>query len=189
MFVETSEEAGLSRLRLPCPEATDHGTSKEKKDKKFYWKIRMEKAMAAEENNSAWADTDSEESSSGTSSLSESEDERFDKLERRRGVHSFVSADEVISKYFLEEFSSWGSADKKGERGSRGLQQPANIQKEGSAVTPIFEQRVEMAQRRIVQTVLDDDANRALLESQDAAERDRERRRREARPLKRRRRD
>ncbi|KZV34211.1 hypothetical protein F511_39541 [Dorcoceras hygrometricum] len=58
-----------------------------------------------------------------------------------------------------------------------------------SAVTPTFEQRVEMAQRRIVQTVLDADANRALLERQDAAERERERRRREARVLKRRRRD
>ncbi|KZV18605.1 hypothetical protein F511_42033 [Dorcoceras hygrometricum] len=37
-----------------------------------------------------------------------------------------------------------------------------------------------MAQRRIVHTVLDADANRALLERQDAVERDRERRRREA---------
>ncbi|KZV33531.1 hypothetical protein F511_32812 [Dorcoceras hygrometricum] len=82
-----------------------------------------------------------------------------------------------------------GSGDKKGESGSRGPQQPANIKKEGSAVTPTFKQRVEMAQRRIVQTVLDDDANRALLETQDAAERDRERRRREAKSLKRRRRD
>ncbi|KZV41239.1 hypothetical protein F511_36930 [Dorcoceras hygrometricum] len=79
-----------------------------------------------------------------------------------------------------------GSADKKGESGSRGLQKPASIQKEGSAVTPSFEQRVQMAQRRIVQTVLDADANR---ESQDAAERDRERRRKEARSLKRRRKD
>ncbi|KZV16682.1 Exocyst complex subunit Sec15-like family protein [Dorcoceras hygrometricum] len=33
--------------------------------------------------------------------------QRFDKLERRRGVHCFVSADEVISRRFLEEFSSW----------------------------------------------------------------------------------
>ncbi|KZV41284.1 dystroglycan-like [Dorcoceras hygrometricum] len=72
---------------------------------------------------------------------------------------------------------------------NRGLQQPANIQKEGSAVTPTFEQRVEMAQRRIVHTILDVDANRALLERQDAAERDRERRRTEAKSLKRRRRD
>ncbi|KZV26613.1 NADH dehydrogenase [Dorcoceras hygrometricum] len=79
-----------------------------------------------------------------------------------------------------------GSADKKGESGSRGLQKPANTQKEGSAVTPSFEQRVQMAQRRIVQTVLDADANR---ESQEAAERDRERRRKEAKSLKRRRRD
>ncbi|KZV14844.1 TRAF-like family protein [Dorcoceras hygrometricum] len=29
--------------------------------------------------------------------------QRFDKLERRHGVHSFVSADEVISRSFLEE--------------------------------------------------------------------------------------
>ncbi|KZV54684.1 hypothetical protein F511_43627 [Dorcoceras hygrometricum] len=81
------------------------------------------------------------------------------------------------------------SADKKGESGSRGLQQPASTQIEGSAERPTFAQRVEMAQRHIVQTVLDADANRALLERQDAAERDRERRRREARALKRRRRD
>ncbi|KZV58659.1 hypothetical protein F511_41421 [Dorcoceras hygrometricum] len=78
------------------------------------------------------------------------------------------------------------SADKKGESGSRGLQKPANTQKEGSAETPSFEQRVQMAQRRIVQTVLDADANR---ESQVAAERDKERRRKEAKSLKRRRRD
>ncbi|KZV52082.1 UDP-glucose flavonoid 3-O-glucosyltransferase 7-like [Dorcoceras hygrometricum] len=88
----------------------------------------------------------------------------------------------------LVDYIHRGSADKKGESGSRGLQKPANTQKEGSAVTPTFEQRVQMAQRRIVQTVLDADANRALLESQDAAERDRERRRREAKSLKRRRR-
>ncbi|KZV28630.1 hypothetical protein F511_30352 [Dorcoceras hygrometricum] len=79
-----------------------------------------------------------------------------------------------------------GSADKKGESGSRGLQKPADTQKQGSAVTPSFEQRVQMAQRRIVQTVLNADANR---ESQEAAERDRERRRKEARSLKRRRKD
>ncbi|KZV50013.1 hypothetical protein F511_34757 [Dorcoceras hygrometricum] len=89
----------------------------------------------------------------------------------------------------LVDYIHRGSAEKKGESGSRGLQQPANTQIEGSAVTPTFEQRVEMAQRRIVHTVLDADANRALLERQDAAERDRERRRREARTLKRRRRD
>ncbi|KZV28591.1 hypothetical protein F511_38363 [Dorcoceras hygrometricum] len=53
-----------------------------------------------------------------------------------------------------------------GESGSRGLLKPESIQKEGSAVTPTFEQRVQMAQRRIVQKVLDTDANRALLESQ-----------------------
>ncbi|KZV06749.1 heat stress transcription factor A-2 [Dorcoceras hygrometricum] len=87
----------------------------------------------------------------------------------------------------LVDYIHRGSADKKGESGSRGLQKPANTQKEGSAVTPTFEQRVQMAQRRIVQTVLDADANRAM--SQEAAERDRERRRKEARSLKRRRKD
>ncbi|KZV27313.1 TMV resistance protein N [Dorcoceras hygrometricum] len=86
----------------------------------------------------------------------------------------------------LVDYIHRGSADKKGESGSRGLQKPANTQKEGSAVTPTFEQRVQMAQPRIVQTVLDADANRA---SQEAAERDRERRRKEARSLKRRRKD
>ncbi|KZV26480.1 ras-related protein Rab11D-like [Dorcoceras hygrometricum] len=65
-----------------------------------------------------------------------------------------------------------GSADKKGESGSRGLQQPASTQIEGSAVTPSFAQRVEMAKRHIVHTVLDAD--------RDTAERDRERRRKEA---------
>ncbi|KZV25147.1 hypothetical protein F511_42008 [Dorcoceras hygrometricum] len=86
----------------------------------------------------------------------------------------------VVSTYLSElvDYIHRGSADKKGESGSRGLQKPANTQKEGSAVTPTFDQRVQMAQRRIVQTVLDADANRAL--SQDAAERDRERRRKEA---------
>ncbi|KZV49079.1 hypothetical protein F511_44481 [Dorcoceras hygrometricum] len=84
----------------------------------------------------------------------------------------------------LVDYIHRGSADKKGESGSRGLQKPANTQKEGSAVTPSFEQRVQMAQRRIVQTVLYADANR---ESQVAAERDRERRRKEAKSLKRRR--
>ncbi|KZV29492.1 hypothetical protein F511_21373 [Dorcoceras hygrometricum] len=87
----------------------------------------------------------------------------------------------------LVDYIHRGSADKNGESGSRGLQKPANIQKEGSVVTPTFEQRVQMAQRRIVQTVLDADANRAT--SQEAAERDRERRRKEAKSLKRRRKD
>ncbi|KZV23885.1 ICln family transporter: chloride ion current inducer protein I(Cln) [Dorcoceras hygrometricum] len=83
-----------------------------------------------------------------------------------------------------------GGADKNGESGSRGLQQPSNVQVSASAErTPSFVQTVEMAQRHIVHTVLDADANRALFERQDAAERDRERRRREARALKRRRRD
>ncbi|KZV48750.1 ICln family transporter: chloride ion current inducer protein I(Cln) [Dorcoceras hygrometricum] len=89
----------------------------------------------------------------------------------------------------LVDYIHRGSADKKGESGSRGLQQPASTQIEGSAERPTFAQRVEMAQRHIVQTVLDADANRALFARQDAAERDRERRRREARALKRRRRD
>ncbi|KZV51203.1 hypothetical protein F511_08705 [Dorcoceras hygrometricum] len=87
----------------------------------------------------------------------------------------------------LVDYIHRGSADKKGERGSRGPQQPAATQITGSAVTPSFEQRVQMTQRRIVQTVLDADANRAM--SQEAAERDRERRRKEAKSLKRRRRD
>ncbi|KZV24040.1 hypothetical protein F511_42828 [Dorcoceras hygrometricum] len=90
----------------------------------------------------------------------------------------------------LVDYIHRGSADKKGESGSRGLQKPANVQVNASAErTPTFAQRVEMAQRHIVHTVLDADANRALLERQAAAERDRERRRREARMLKRRRRD
>ncbi|KZV21237.1 hypothetical protein F511_23192 [Dorcoceras hygrometricum] len=35
--------------------------------------------------------------------LRSSKRRRFDKLERRRGVHSIVSADEVFSRYFVEE--------------------------------------------------------------------------------------
>ncbi|KZV54641.1 dystroglycan-like [Dorcoceras hygrometricum] len=89
----------------------------------------------------------------------------------------------------LVDYIHRGGADKKGESGSRGLQQPANVQIEGSAERPTFAQRVEMAQRHIVHTVLDADVNRALLERQAAAERDRERIRREARMLKRRIRD
>ncbi|KZV26952.1 hypothetical protein F511_33648 [Dorcoceras hygrometricum] len=87
----------------------------------------------------------------------------------------------------LVDYIHRGRADKKGEIGSRGPQQPAATQITGSAVTPTFEQRVQMTQRRIVQTVLDADANRSM--SQEAAERDRERRRREAKSLKRRRKD
>ncbi|KZV33775.1 ICln family transporter: chloride ion current inducer protein I(Cln) [Dorcoceras hygrometricum] len=83
----------------------------------------------------------------------------------------------------LVDYIHRGGAEKKGESGSRGLQQPANVQIEGSAVRPTFAQRVEAAQRHIFHTVLDADANRALLERQDAAERDRERRRREARQV------
>ncbi|KZV54635.1 hypothetical protein F511_02669 [Dorcoceras hygrometricum] len=101
----------------------------------------------------------------------------------------------------LVNYINRGSADKKGESSSRGPQQPphAQIRDSGtggdsvtggdSAVrTPTFAQRVEMAQRRIIESVLDADRNSESLERQAAAERDRERRRREARLLKRRRR-
>ncbi|KZV20386.1 kinesin-4 [Dorcoceras hygrometricum] len=88
----------------------------------------------------------------------------------------------------LVDYIHRGRADKKGEiSGSRGPQQPAGTQITGSAVTPTFEQRVQIAQRRLVQTVINADA--ANRESQEAAERDRERRRREAKSLKRRRKD
>ncbi|KZV45420.1 hypothetical protein F511_42387 [Dorcoceras hygrometricum] len=88
----------------------------------------------------------------------------------------------------LVDYIHRGRADKKGEiSGSRGPQQPAATQITGSAVTPSFEQRVQIAQRRLVQTVINADA--ANRESQEAAERDRERRRREAKSLKRRRKD
>ncbi|KZV50280.1 hypothetical protein F511_39506 [Dorcoceras hygrometricum] len=62
----------------------------------------------------------------------------------------------------LVDYIHRGRADKKGESGSRVPQQPAATQITGSAVTPTFEQRVQMTQRRIVQTVLNDDANRAM---------------------------
>ncbi|KZV25184.1 hypothetical protein F511_30619 [Dorcoceras hygrometricum] len=88
----------------------------------------------------------------------------------------------------LVDYIHRGRADKKGEiSGSRGPQQPAGTQITGSAVTPTFEQRVQIAQRRLVQTVINADA--ANRESQETAERDRERRRREAKSLKRRRKD
>ncbi|KZV21029.1 hypothetical protein F511_37673 [Dorcoceras hygrometricum] len=87
----------------------------------------------------------------------------------------------------LVDYIHRGRADKKGESGSREPQQPAATQITGSAVTPTFEQRVKMAQRRIVQTVLNADA--ATRERQEAAERNRERRRKEAKSLKRRRKD
>ncbi|KZV40119.1 hypothetical protein F511_41074 [Dorcoceras hygrometricum] len=94
----------------------------------------------------------------------------------------------------LVNYINRGSADKKGEGSSRGPQKPPNVQIrdsgtcDGSAVrTPDFAQRVEMTQRRIVESVLDADRNSESLERQAAAERDRERRRREARMLKRRR--
>ncbi|KZV33254.1 hypothetical protein F511_42330 [Dorcoceras hygrometricum] len=88
----------------------------------------------------------------------------------------------------LVDYIHRGRADKKGEiSGRRGPQQPAGTQITGSAVTPSFEQRVQMAQRRLVHTVINADA--ANREREEAAERDRERRRKEARSLKRRRKD
>ncbi|KZV21126.1 hypothetical protein F511_29441 [Dorcoceras hygrometricum] len=91
----------------------------------------------------------------------------------------------------LVDYIHRGRADKKGEiSGSRGPQQPAGTQISGSAVTPSFEQRVQMAQQRIVQSVINTDAaNREREEAAERAERDRERRRKEAQSLKRRRRD
>ncbi|KZV30896.1 hypothetical protein F511_32372 [Dorcoceras hygrometricum] len=107
---------------------------------------------------------------------------------------------EALSLQLLE-FQSSAQENHNGESGSRGLQQPANTQIEGSAVTPSFAQRVEMAQRRIVHTVLDADIDAAERDREfaqrvemaqrrivhtvldadiDAAERDRERRRKEA---------
>ncbi|KZV19906.1 hypothetical protein F511_27981 [Dorcoceras hygrometricum] len=82
----------------------------------------------------------------------------------------------------LVDYIHRGGADKKGESSSRGAQISASAER-----TPTFAQRVEIAQRRIVETVLDADRNAESLERQAAAERDRERRRREARSLKRRR--
>ncbi|KZV51364.1 hypothetical protein F511_43645 [Dorcoceras hygrometricum] len=88
----------------------------------------------------------------------------------------------------LVDYIHRGRADKKGEiSGSRGPQQPAGTHITGSAVTPSFEQRVQLAQRRLVQTVINADA--ATREREEAAERDRERRRKEAQSLKKRRRD
>ncbi|KZV29103.1 hypothetical protein F511_06598 [Dorcoceras hygrometricum] len=94
----------------------------------------------------------------------------------------------------LVNYINRGSADKKGESSSRGPQQPPNVQIRDSGTggdsavrTPTFAQRVEMTQRRIVERVLDADRNSESLERQAAAERDRERRRREAIMLKRRR--
>ncbi|KZV36910.1 hypothetical protein F511_17195 [Dorcoceras hygrometricum] len=87
----------------------------------------------------------------------------------------------------LVNYINRGSADKKGKSSSRGPQPPDAQISASAERTPSFAQRVEMAQRRIVQTVLDADSNRESLERQAAAERDRERRRREARLLKRRR--
>ncbi|KZV32149.1 hypothetical protein F511_31765 [Dorcoceras hygrometricum] len=78
-----------------------------------------------------------------------------------------------------------------GESSSRGPQQPPDVGTGGGSAVrtqPTFAQRVEVAQRRVLETVLDADRNAESLERQAAAERDRERRRREARVLKRRRR-
>ncbi|KZV38002.1 hypothetical protein F511_10223 [Dorcoceras hygrometricum] len=82
----------------------------------------------------------------------------------------------------LVDYIHRGGADKKGENSNRGAQISASAER-----TPTFAQRVEIAQRRIVETVLDADRNAESLERQAAAERDRERRRREAKLLKRRR--
>ncbi|KZV18813.1 Sodium-dependent phosphate transport protein [Dorcoceras hygrometricum] len=91
----------------------------------------------------------------------------------------------------LVNYINRGSADKKGESRSRGPQQPPNVQLRDSGTggdsavrTPTFAQRVEMVQRQIVENVLDADRNSESLERQAGAERDRERRRREARLLK-----
>ncbi|KZV20777.1 dystroglycan-like [Dorcoceras hygrometricum] len=73
----------------------------------------------------------------------------------------------------LVDYIHRGGADKKGESGSRGPQQPSNVQIGDSAVRPpTFAQRVDMAQRRIVETVLDADSNRESLERKAAAERE-----------------
>ncbi|KZV54774.1 WEB family protein [Dorcoceras hygrometricum] len=95
----------------------------------------------------------------------------------------------------LVNYINRGSADKKGESSSRRPQQPPNVQIRDSGTggdsavrTPTFAQRVEMVQRQIVENVLDTDRNSESLERQAASERDRERRRREARLLKKRRR-
>ncbi|KZV45558.1 hypothetical protein F511_36875 [Dorcoceras hygrometricum] len=70
---------------------------------------------------------------------------------------------------------SWHNS-KKGESSSRGPQQPSDVQIRDSAVsgsagrTPTFAQSVEIAQRRIVETVLDADRNVENLERQVAAE-------------------
>ncbi|KZV48690.1 dystroglycan-like [Dorcoceras hygrometricum] len=90
----------------------------------------------------------------------------------------------------LVDYIHRGRADKKGESGSRGPPQSSNVQVGSAERTLSFEQRVKMAQQRIVQTVINADA--ATRESQEAverAERDRERRRKEAQSLKKRRRD
>ncbi|KZV19071.1 hypothetical protein F511_44616 [Dorcoceras hygrometricum] len=67
----------------------------------------------------------------------------------------------------LVDYIHRGRADKKGESGSRGPPQSSNVQVGSAERTPSFEQRVKMAQRRIVQTVINADA--ANRESQEAA--------------------
>ncbi|KZV25475.1 hypothetical protein F511_05525 [Dorcoceras hygrometricum] len=58
----------------------------------------------------------------------------------------------------LVDYIHRGRADKKGESGSRGPPQTSNVQVGSDERTPSFEQRVQMAQRRIVHTVLNADA-------------------------------
>ncbi|KZV27763.1 hypothetical protein F511_32988 [Dorcoceras hygrometricum] len=67
--------ADCRKPKLDVKKRPDRSTSKDKKEKKLYRKRKNEKVMVAEENKSAWDDSDLEESSSGTSSYSESEDE------------------------------------------------------------------------------------------------------------------
>ncbi|KZV44845.1 hypothetical protein F511_09125 [Dorcoceras hygrometricum] len=101
--------------------------------------------------------------------------------------HRLISSRSVVQgerlAYRLIELGNYinrGGADKKGESSSRGPQQPSDVQIRDSAVsgsagrTPTFAQRVEISQRRIVETVLDADRNAESLERQAAAERDRD---------------
>ncbi|KZT76539.1 DNA polymerase delta catalytic subunit-like [Dorcoceras hygrometricum] len=75
----------------------------------------------------------------------------------------------------LVNYINRGGADKKGKSSSRGPQQPSDVQIRDSAVsgsagrTPKFAQRVEIAQRRSVETVLDADRNAESLGRQAAA--------------------
>ncbi|KZV54095.1 dystroglycan-like [Dorcoceras hygrometricum] len=104
----------------------------------------------------------------------------------RKEVDSIHAKVDIMASR-LNDIQKEAEATKESHSHHRGPQQPAGTQITGSAVTPTFEQRVQIAQRRLVQTVINVDA--ANRESQEAAERDRERRRREAKSLKRRRKD